>query len=113
MRHAAAHWSQRAPLHDRYVSRHDSETAPSESDSSEADSFEQCDSEISDTGDSEPDGESIGSEDSETSSDGSDHGESDEESVVYETEQEEELDRLDAKADQMEAARTCKRRRMA
>jgi hypothetical protein len=93
-----------------------SETAPSEADSSEADQFEERNSEISDSGDSEPDdGESLGSEDSESSSEGSDSGstESEEESVVYETEQEDELDRLDAKADEMEAARACKRRRMA
>ena len=92
----------------------DSETPPSEADSS--DQFGERNSEISDSGDSEPDdGESLGSEDSESSSEGSDSGstESEEESVVYETEQEDELDRLDAKADEMEAARACKRRRMA
>jgi len=42
----------------------------------------------------------------------SDSAESDEE-TEYNTEQEDELDRLDAKADEMEAARACKRRRMA
>ena len=78
--------------------------------SEEADDFEVEDSDISDDGDEEPsDGESLGSEDS--WSEESSNESSDEESVVYESEQEDELDILDAKAELMERSR--KRRRVA
>ena len=84
----------------------------SESDSSEADDFVERDSDISDEGESEPeDGESLGSQDSERSEDSEAASDTDE-SIVYETEQEDELDRLDARAEEIEQMRASKRRRI-
>ena len=77
---------------------------------SESESFEERDSDISDEGEEEPeDGKSLGSDDSEDSDEDGGMSEYSDESIVYESE-EDELDRLDAMAEQVHHAE--KRRRV-
>ena len=75
------------------------------------DEFEANDSDLSDGGEAEPfDGETLGSEDSERSNDSECDEDEDEEKIVYASESEDELDRLDALAEEM--AQNSKRRRV-
>lgn len=73
----------------------------SENESVAPEDFEVDESEVSDDGESEPsDGESLGSQDSERSDENEESEDEDEdESIVYESEEEDELDRLDALAE--------------
>jgi hypothetical protein len=77
---------------------------------SESESFEERDSEISDEGEDEPeDGKSLGSDDSEDSDEDGGMSEYSDESIVFESE-EDELDRLEVLAEQVHHAE--KRRRV-